>query len=212
VRQALALPVYQQQEGWSQFRQWPILILEPTHEKDRAKCEELILTELYLHVDPNRNQGSQYRSCIDKCQEAQLARDQKCNSAYSQCKTQAPNPAKAKVCSDEQKTCLSKSNDDWFTCFFACRFDKNTGLFQRLENVGCNHAILLVISNTTIPSYDPTSSENSLRRFSYLRGVLQHARAVQFNQLTEYHHNNEISNTGFVIWVRQPDDLSLSQE
>lgn len=190
VSNAIALPIYEKQDGWTQFRQWPVLLLAPDAGKNQtmSSCEDWIRTELHLHSDPTRN-GGLYRPCLDVCESERIAR----------------------ACDPEDKVCIEAATNQWFSCFFNCRFNqKKTGILDRATDRGCTYAILMVISNATVPGYDPLDPKNINRKFSYIRGILQQVRASAFYQILPKQYDSEMSNNGYVIWVRQPDDLAIS--
>lgn len=190
IKNAIALPILEKQDGWTQFRQWPVLLISPDAGKNQTEssCEDWIRTELHLHSDANRN-GGNYRPCLDKCEAERIAR----------------------ACNPEDKVCIEAATNQWFSCFFSCRFNQQkTGLLDRARDKGCTYAMLMVISNATIPGYDPLDPKNSNRRFPYIRGILQQVRASSFYQIVPKQYESEMSNNGYVIWVRQPDDLAIS--
>lgn len=190
VKNAIAIPFNQIQDGWSQFRQWPVLLVQASKPADQKMCEELVRTELYLHVDKTKNKGSRYRSCLGDCQKLYLD--------------------ELKLCKKGDVECETKATDAWFNCFFGtCRFDNENGLFARFDKAGCEHAILLVITNSTIPGYDPTTEAHLTRRFPSIRGILLQSRASGFYKIIDEQYDNEQSNNGYVIWVRGPDDLTV---
>lgn len=190
VNDAIAIPFDTNQDGWSEFRQWPVLLVKAQNPADQQKCEELVKTELALHVDANKNAQSSYRKCLATCQSTYLDEQSKC--------------------SKDDAVCNENATSVWFDCFFGtCRFDNENGLFARFDKAKCDHAILLVISNTTVPGYDPTTKEHLTRRFPYIRGIMMQSRASAFYKIQEVQYDNEQSNNGYVIWVRGPQDLGL---
>ncbi len=195
VSDAIALPFDPNQDSWQQFRQWPILLVKAKDPKNRPACIDFIRTELHVHADPAKNKGGKYRPCVDSCAKQREQRDKKCTQT---------NPK-------EKEECLKTSKDGWFKCFFDCRFNRQSGLFTRIEKQGCEHAILMVISSSTVPSYDPTSSDHVKTTFSMIRGVLQEVRASSFHKLSEDAYPDELSNNGYVIWVRRPSDLVVQK-
>ncbi len=199
VKDALPIPVLTEQEGWLQYRQWPLLIVRSNNEADKQKCIDFVRTELRVHPDPSKNNGGVFRACMDKCAQARQAADAKCPADEGEART----------------ACIDKNRDEWFSCFYtgdnACRGRRNDGLFKRIEDMGCSHAIVMVISSATVPAYDPTSPEHLKNTFSLVRGNLQEVRATAFSAISEGHYPDEISNNGYVIIVRNPADLVVKQ-
>lgn len=201
VNNAIAVPFDQNQDGWKQFRQWPILLVRAVKKEDQNKCEELVKTELYLHADPKKNVNSTYRACLKTCHEDYSKKLAACGN-----KDDADTDAKKAA----YQACAEKATSAWFSCFFSsCRFDRSKGLFARFQKAGCDYTLLLIISNSTIPGYDPTTKEHLTRRFPYVRGILVQSRASGFYKLSRTQYDNEQSNNGYVIWVRGPEDLGL---
>ncbi len=192
IKDAIALPVIQTQDGWSQFRQWPVLLVEPDPTKNQTKqaCEDWIRTELHLHTDASKN-GGEYRPCLAACDKKRADKN----------------------CAPEDNICQTEANDLFFGCYFECRFNqKRTGILDRSREKGCSYTILMVISNATVPAYDPSAPEHANKRFPYIRGVLQQVRASAFYQILENQYDSEMSNNGYVLWVRQPSDLATPQD
>ncbi len=222
INNAIALPVIQTQDGWDQFRQWPVLLVEADKSKNQtqASCENWVRTELHLHDDPSKN-GGEYRPCLGQCEGKRRAQQAKCQTSLTACK--AKPGANQKKCEEDDRVCREEGNNIWFSCFFQCRFNRERkGILDRARKKGCSYAILLVQSSSTVPTYDPPDASNKNRRFPYIRGILQQVKAGAFFQIlkTQTDKNkidlskqfdSEMSNNGFVIWVRQPSDLSITK-
>lgn len=192
VRNAIAIPFNINDEAWGQFRQWPLLLVEAAKPEQQKACEELVKTELQLHADKSKNKNSPYRKCLDQCYASRQKMDKKCKKG--------------------DEICLGKGRDAWYKCFFqTCRFDRSKGLFSRIEKKGCRHGIILAISTSTVPSYDPASKAHLQRRFEHVRGVLIQVKASSYMKLYPGQYPDELSNNGYVIWVRGPKDLKLKK-
>jgi hypothetical protein len=191
-RDVSAIPFPLSSEGWAEFRQWPFLMVKANNPDDREKCEDLIRTEIRLHTDPvKKTLPSPYRACLDAC-------FQKRKEAEPSC---APNDA----------DCLTKIVDAWYDCYFDCRFNRTNGLFKRLEDQGCAYGIMLAASSATVPEFDPTLPEHLNRRFVRLRGVLQQVRATAFYGLLPDQYPDEQSNNGYVLLIRNSDDIVVKE-
>lgn len=192
VKNALPIEVVEAQDGWKEFRQWPVLLVEAKSSDRQKRCEGLVKRELGL-----TSQKGEYRSCLDKCRQERLKLESKCSV------------------SDEK--CLSKARDSWYRCYFDCRCSTKSptcsakGLIPRLEKEGCSYGIILVITSETFPSYDPLSAQHLKRRFTRIRGILKQVKAAAFYKIIPDQYPDEMSNGGFVIWVRGKDDLAWRQ-
>ena len=197
INNAIAIPVVREQEGWREFRQWPVLLVYSDTNADRTKCEKLIFRELGIPLNGKSLGKSDYRSCLSKCRSARLKIENRCSYSNQKCRSQA--------------------RDSWFRCFFDCRCSSGhpacskKGLFPRLKAQGCGYSVVLIITNDTMPLFDPLAPEHPSRRFDYIRGILKQVRASSFYKLTSEQYPDEMSNAGFVLWVRGKDDLKFSK-
>ena len=213
VKNAVAVPFSPEQDGWKQFRQWPFLVVKSAKPENQQKCEELARTELYLHADPKKNTGSKYRACLKTCHSAFEPKDTACKKVQQKCLDDSTSNAETNKCNTAYTECTKKPTDAWFSCYFnECRSKRsgNKGIYNTLAKEGCEYAILLAVSSSTVPDYDPTSKEHLTQRFTHVRGILQQVKASAFFKLIDEQYNNEMSNNGYIIWVRGPEDLGLA--
>ncbi len=197
IEDAIAVPVVRDQDGWSEFRQWPVVLVYSDSGADRAKCEKLVFRELGLPLNGKSLGKSQYRACLSRCRDERVKREKKCSYSDEKCRSQA--------------------RDSWFRCFFDCRCSSGhpacskEGLFPKLKAQGCGYSVVLVITNDTMPLFDPLAPEHASRRFTYIRGILKQVRASSFYKLTPDQYPDEMSNAGFVLWVRGEEDLKFQK-
>lgn len=216
VKNVVAIPFSQSQDGWQEFRQWPVLMVEATRPEDQAACEEKIRTELMIHNDPAKNDlaKSVYRTALKACFDKRKVAEDACTATRGSCTKDAA------TCDTELEDCKTAVVDTWYTCFFDQRFknDAPKGLFPRLEEyvptggqsaLGCSYGIMLVVSNATVPELDVTVPEHLNRRFLTIRGVLQQTKASAYYELVGGQYPDELSNNGYVILVRNSDDIQI---
>gem|GEM_PF-2106354 len=219
VKNTVAIPFSQSQDGWQEFRQWPVLMIEAERPEDRAACEDYIRTELMIHNDPAKNDlaKSTYRTGLKACFDARKPAEDACTKIRSTCTKDTT------ACEADLTACKQKVVDTWYTCFFDERFRTTDpkGLFPRLEAFTpqgaqspavCRYGIMLVISNATVPELDVTTQEHLTRRFTRIRGVLQQTKASSYYGLVNDQYPDELSNNGYVILVRNSDDIVVEKK
>jgi hypothetical protein len=186
ITNAVSIPFPVTQDGWEQFRQWPVLIFNPKEESKREECEKKVFDELHLKGEPSGSQATYIRK-LKVCQQAREKEE------ASRCASKKDK---------DKEACLSSTRSN----FRRCVTNERRAMENRLASL-CSFGMMLIVSNTKVPAYDPADTANHFKRIPKIVGVLVQSTASAYYQFRKDQYRDEKSNNGYIMRVRCPKDL-----